>query len=137
MTIKTITLDPNIWLRGSEDGSLLNVLPDGRRKQCCIGVACTVLGVPDAELGGKGMLEDIDQAAIPSEFGNVIHLRQGGDGDEWLVDSLDTVYSLNDSSIIQTDAERVEQINAELEKLKASIRFSLDDERRADAGEGA
>lgn len=39
---------------------LLYVSNDGDREQCCVGVLCSQVGVPDDKLVGKSVLEDVE-----------------------------------------------------------------------------
>lgn len=128
---RIIELDPGIWARGKKGGSLLTFVGDRQRQQCCIGVACTVLGVSDDVIGGHGMIEDLQLSDVPNEFESIatIEQREYPDDDEETdyiaYDNLLRVYNVNDDEDIKDDAERVELINKELASIKAPFRFAL------------
>jgi hypothetical protein len=124
---RIIELDPLVWSRGDGCGVLL--YHGDSRRQCCIGVACTSLGVVDNVIEDKACLYDIDfdlYVTLPPALLSVLHVeREDEDDYEYLSDVLSQVYRINDDKKITDDAVRVRLINEELERLGASFRFTL------------
>jgi hypothetical protein len=134
---RIIELDPSVWMRGKRGGYLLVDAPAQPRQQCCIGVACTALGVPDESIAGEGCVEELPLKVVPGEFQSIAVIGKRfrneyddyddyDDVEEYISnDNLARVYDINDNPEIEDDATRVQMINAELEKVKASFRFAL------------
>lgn len=134
--VRVIELDPSVWMRGQE-GQLLRDL-DGHRQQCCIGVACTALGVDDSMISGIGSLSDVELSAVPEEFQALAVFESyeeedtATEGDLYISDDrLGAIYEFNDAADI-ADSDRVQKINTELERLGASLRFALKAEEGKD-----
>jgi hypothetical protein len=119
-----IELDPDVWMRGigSDASYLLTTDDKGMRRQCCIGVACTVFGMSDTFLRGEGCIEELPLECVPPPFLRIGVIDE--EVDRMRDDGLWDVYRINDDPAID-DAERVALINVELAKLKASFRFAL------------
>lgn len=121
------TWDNATRMRGTGRNSMLlrRNTGDGR-KQCCVGVALTQLGVPDTALDKNGYAEDIPFKLIPEPL-------------KWMVDTISGVYrssityeiySINDepdpighSTDYISDEDRVERLNRISEPH--GIRFEL------------
>jgi hypothetical protein len=128
--IITVELDPNVWMRGGMGSLLISAYPLKPRQQCCIGVACTAFGMPDAVILGSARLDDLDTDDVtPAPFQSVIKMRTtggvGGNNFSVLEDRLEGIYEVNDDPDVSSDAARVALINAELENIGAAFRFTL------------
>lgn len=126
--LRVIELDPEIWMRGGLIGSLLQI-DNKKRRQCCIGIACTTFGISDDVIGGQGCVQELDMEAVREvpEFESLVVFiseYEDEDGEARMRDRLDDVYNINDSDDISDD-DRVSQTNEELSKLGASFRFVL------------
>lgn len=126
---KIVELDPVVWSRGpSEVNYLLRVDDVGRRRQCCIGVACSVFGVPDGAIMLGARLEDLSPDYMRPEFETVTDRRYDDDEGDWIGVSderMNIVYALNDEDSAMGDAARVEALNVELQRIGAEFRFTL------------
>jgi hypothetical protein len=128
--LRIIELDPDVWLRGGDVGGVLLRQIDGRRRQCCIGVACTAFGVADEVIDTVGCVVDLEVTALPGPLMQLAEIvDESGD---WVSDyerikddGLTAVYRLNDAAEITDDDERIARINAELAEADASFRFAL------------
>lgn len=114
--IVTVELDPKVWVRGRGFAySKLLTTIDGHRAQCCIGVACTALGVPDESIRGRGYAS----SSMPYPLSE-IHAAWSADEANYL-----RVYAINDDVGRIPDTERVALINANLAEMGVPLRFTL------------
>lgn len=122
--VKTVTLDPAVWNRGYEYGesSLLAVV-DGQRFQCCVGVACTALGLSDDAIMGACYPHDdsLKNRRLPAPIRALVRVRQSAE------EMPMAIYDINDDTgpTYGSDAVRVKAINADLVKHKIPLRFRL------------
>jgi hypothetical protein len=120
--IQTVTLDPDVWSRGPASYALLHN-DHSTRQQCCIGVACTALGVPDDQIQNLTYPDYVSENVLPDVIARLTDAFRESR----------TVYQLNDSGEFTTDAERVKAINATLKQHQIELRFRLKKARRAKA----
>jgi hypothetical protein len=128
----TITLDPAVWYRGrgSERSKLLRFDTYGNRQQCCLGIAATAVGVPDAVLKDVAELQTARVVAeLPTatarpllELTRDLRHRDGSALAEIYIEN-DTHSVLDDDDADLADAERVERINRLTEPF--GLRFVL------------
>lgn len=115
--VVTVELDPAIWNRGYRLGRSSRLLARGRRRmQCCVGVACTALGMRDKDILNFQYPHFASAIRVPAPIRAL-----GAFG------CMDTsVYDLNDSTREEyADADRVSDINAELHRIHVPLRFAL------------
>lgn len=108
-----IELDPKVWQFGSGMGYLLTYNKKCERQQCCIGIACTQLGIPDRVIEGKRGLEVLDHRVIPEALGDLLNCGV----------TLYTAYSINDCPISSMAAQRVKKLNKVCKMV--GLRFKL------------
>jgi hypothetical protein len=116
--ITVIELDPKVWNAGMRYGeSALLYTDEGRRAQCCIGIACSVLGLADDDLKSIHYAHYLgDPEALPEPLRPIARLSTHET----------TVYEINDDmDKYDNDAERVAAINAELRRIGAPLSFAL------------
>lgn len=118
--IRYVTLDPEVWARGHTDNitNLLLFHDRGRRQQCCIGVACTALGLSDDEIDGVCYPSEIDVMELPPQLQRLAELSGSPV-------TRPRAYQINDSAYFDSDADRVKAINADLKKNAIPLRFRL------------
>lgn len=111
-----IKVDPEVWLRGTGAGVLLEV-HTGQR--CCIGIAASQLGVPDDLLLGVGALEDEEfdpEDGEPEACPRALSFLRGNLAAK--------VYRANDAETAVPDAARIANINALT--VPHGLRFALE-----------
>lgn len=110
-----IELDPAVWSRGPNSLTLLSDI-NGKRQQCCVGVACTALGVSDDVIRGVAYPYYITEDKLPPAIAELAQLSDDTN-----------VYWLNDSggSEFDDDRARVKAINSELKRKAIPLRFRL------------
>lgn len=123
--VKTVIILPDkFWQRGKGVGNLL--VEDHRgRLQCCIGVACTQLGVKDKDLEDTEVLTDLDDregVEIPAvldalrdtDISPELRQRLGNEAGIYLTGDNSTLdhfcYSVNDNTLLD-DEKRLELLN--------------------------
>ena len=106
-----LTIDRRIWKRADEHmESMDSLLLDGEgpRKQCCVGIYLSALGVPDEELDGFGTVDIVDD--VPEEA-------------EWLYEWGSVLYEVNDTK--GPGAEREARVaSIFLAKGKVEVEFT-------------
>jgi hypothetical protein len=130
--MKTVTLDvAGTWAHGVRQGGVNTLLfYDGdRRQQCCIGVACTALGIKDEHIEGLCNPESIvGRTRLPKAIRDLATLTE----------RKVSVYHLNDQGTRDGDQQwRVDGINSDLRKHGIPLRFRLKETRRAKAAKRA
>lgn len=129
---RIVTLDPDReWAHGVRVGGVNTLLfYDGdRRQQCCIGVACTALGIKDDHIDGLCNPESITtRTRLPKAIRYLATLTE----------RKVSVYHLNDQGTRDGDQQwRVDAINNDLRKHRIPLQFRLKKSRRAVADETA
>lgn len=92
-----LVIDRQIWLRGEDsEKSYLRRKSDG--KQCCIGIYCSALGIPETQLtGNKDATRVKNKFLIPEWlFSNKFRMFSSGDANR--------AYQINDA-IADSDSE--------------------------------
>jgi hypothetical protein len=110
--VKMVTLDPETWARGffhTNDRYLLG----GHGKKCCMGFAALAFGATEDEIRHQYYWRDCKNTDL-----------QGRDFYPSYGTRFHEVYGLNDCKDL-TDEERVDQINATLERMGENFRFAL------------
>lgn len=111
-----IELDPNVWWRGPDSMGLLD-FPGGQRKQCCIGIACTAMGVADEHIKFVTYPQYVQGIELPEPIATLANAYEAAKD----------VYQLNDSGadVFDSDEVRVAAINNELAKHDIDLQFVL------------
>lgn len=107
-----VELDPVIWNRGDANTSKLLTEINGQRRQCCLGIAATQLGVNDDDIRGRGTVGSVWEC-LPKVLQLELSIAGG-------------IYSINDTGAPYTsDVDRVDSLNEHLSRMGVPLRFSL------------
>lgn len=100
MGVTVVELDDAIWNRGFKHSSasrLLGLSP--YRHQCCIGIACTTLGVPDEQLRNVAYAHQLEPppallVRVPSDVYMANDRR--GESDSWRIETINAAFGAAD-----------------------------------------
>lgn len=107
------------WRRGEIVSTLLTFRA-GCREQCCVGVACTQLGVPDeAILECPGLTHVM---TLPEPLHGLLRFECR----HFEPPPLQSLYEINDR-VSLSDEDRVAQLNTVLEETGIPLRFELEE----------
>lgn len=121
------TIDRQIWARGQREhitNKLLDFNPKTKqREQCCIGIFCTALGLPDAELKYNALASRVAPILPPEAQWLVDSNNMEEDGILWTdTSAAEVLYSCNDSPELD-EPERERLIVENFAKHNVQVEF--------------
>ena len=105
VTSETVVYLGKEWINAGNhvgESNLLNASSSDRRRQCCVGVALTSLGVPDCVIHEQSFVHDLPLDAIPQPLRFLVTGTGVANG----------IYHANDANAFMSDADRVAWLNS-------------------------